>query len=129
VSRELIYASQLEYSALMSDSCRCHRDYPRRFASYDDFKIALEDWEITDSFTAKIGESKTEYVTNTCTIPKLLSRYTAKLETRSASNTTPFSWPKSCKSRKSSWPVHLKIGNAVSIQHNTIFMAKVVQKP
>jgi hypothetical protein len=34
----------------------------KRFASYDDFKIALEGWEITDSFTARMGKLEAECI-------------------------------------------------------------------
>ena len=41
----------------------------QRFASYDDFKIALEDWEVTDNFTARLGKSEIRCVTTVCAVP------------------------------------------------------------
>jgi len=41
----------------------------QRFISYDDFKIALEDWEIADNFTASLGESEIRCVTGVCAVP------------------------------------------------------------
>jgi len=44
----------------------------QRFALYDDFKIALEDWEIADNFTARIGKSGAECVIGVCAVPNCL---------------------------------------------------------
>jgi len=41
----------------------------QRFTSYDDFKIALEDREIADNFTARMGKSEAECVTGVCAVP------------------------------------------------------------
>jgi hypothetical protein len=41
----------------------------QRFTSYDDFKIALEDWEIADNFTARLGKSEIRCVTGVCAVP------------------------------------------------------------
>ena len=42
----------------------------QRFTSYDDSKIALEDLEIADNFTAKLGRSQIECVsTGACAVP------------------------------------------------------------
>jgi hypothetical protein len=81
----LIYASparhQLEHSALMSASTTIPVVATvtgitalverQRFASYDDFKIALKDWEIAEVLlcTARMGKSEAECVTSVCAIP------------------------------------------------------------
>jgi len=41
----------------------------QRFTSYDDFKIALENWEIADNFTARMGKSEAECVIGVCAVP------------------------------------------------------------
>jgi hypothetical protein len=41
----------------------------QRFTSYDDFKIALEDWEIADNFTVRLGKLEVRCVTGVRAVP------------------------------------------------------------
>jgi hypothetical protein len=73
-SRELIYAvrvTNLNMSAsttipvVATETAITALIEGQRSTSYDDFKIALENWEIADNFTARLGKSEIRCVTHT----------------------------------------------------------------